>query len=685
MLLGIFALALPLLFFSQPSHLTSDESLYLAEGFNIAQGQGITYPTGEPVNHRPPLYPALLAASLKASDGSLGSAYWVPKVFALLNVFLVYFLGRRLFGAVGGILGALLAGCGSLLNSLATTLYLDGAESSFMLLSLLLLIYAFDRRRAPLFAAAGGALALAFLVKEASILWVPIPLLLYLFVAEYRAPGSLLGVALFEAAFVALAGWWWVWVYVHTGSIYLLGEPSREMLAGLTGLALTGFGLAILGAVAFLALRVLGRLASRTLQPVARPLQYSTAAPPSAILVPLGLIILMGWCSLLFLALERFWWPVEGNYLGLTLDYVWRVGRSVQPFYLILAAWAFVVWRSFGRPAERTLLVALLLFAPFALLTATRSLHIRDILPLVYLSYVATGALLAWLTSAARQLARQEGPREAVAYVGLGLVTAMLLWVTYDEQTSFVDQNRRIDPQERVQTNWNNPLVVSTADWMIHHVPPGTQVMSSRLYHSHLYVLTDGRYPITQLPTVRVDIDPSVDQPLRHTSTLFRWENHRLGPDRDYERWLYLRRYPIKHYNIALSEIDLLKDLRRLQVDYLVLSGEDAGFSTFSYLDYFTENPAFTLLHREAPDSLNAVYIFRVHRPLLEYQDRPLTISGTTLSAFVQQFEDAEGAVPPAQALRVIAPYGIRVAPDDGLTQQARALLQQVYAGTSTH
>jgi 4-amino-4-deoxy-L-arabinose transferase-like glycosyltransferase len=683
-LLGIFALAIPLLFLSQPSHLTSDESLYLAEGFNIAQGKGITYPSGEPVNHRPPLYPALLAGSLKASDGSLESAYWVPKVFALFSLLLVYLLGRKLFGTVAGILAALMAGCGSLLNSLATTLYLDGTETSFMLLSLLLLLYAFDHRRALLFATAGGALGLAFLVKEAAILWVPIPLLLYLFVREYQVRRNLLGIALFEAAFVALAGWWWVWVYAHTGRIYLLGEPSPEVLAGLTPLALTGFGIAILGAASFLALRALRPLLSKTLQPVARSLHPSPAASPSMRSVSVGLIILIGWCVLSFMGLERSWWPVEGNYFRLLLDYVWTVGRSVQPFFLILAAWAFIVWRSFGRPADRTLLLALLLFGPFALLTATRSLHIRDLLPLVCLSYVATGALLAWPASAATQLARQSEARQAVAYTGLAMVAALLLWVAYDEETSFLEQNRSIDQQERVQTNWNNPLVASTAEWMVHHVPPGTQVMSSRLYHSQLHVLTEGQYPIRQLPTVRIAIDPSRDQPLQRTSTLFRWEDHRLGPDRDYERWLYLQRYPIKGYYIALSEIDLIRDLRRSQADYLVLSGEDAGFSTFSYLDYFTQNPAFTLLHQEAPDSLNAVYIFRVHRRSLEYQDRPLTMSGTTLSALVERLEDSDGGVPSEQALRIIAPHGIRVAPGDGITQQARALLQRVYAGTPT-
>ena len=40
----VVALSTPLLFISRPAALTSDESLYLAEGLNIAQGKGLTYP-----------------------------------------------------------------------------------------------------------------------------------------------------------------------------------------------------------------------------------------------------------------------------------------------------------------------------------------------------------------------------------------------------------------------------------------------------------------------------------------------------------------------------------------------------------------------------------------------------------------------------------------------------------------
>ena len=69
------ALSVPLLL-AQPGRLTSDESLYLSEGMNLALGKGFTYTTGEPVHHRGPLYPALLAADFVMGGVSLGSASW---------------------------------------------------------------------------------------------------------------------------------------------------------------------------------------------------------------------------------------------------------------------------------------------------------------------------------------------------------------------------------------------------------------------------------------------------------------------------------------------------------------------------------------------------------------------------------------------------------------------------------
>jgi hypothetical protein len=162
------------------------------------------------------------------------------------------------------------------------------------------------------------------------------------------------------------------------------------------------------------------------------------------------------------------------------------------------------------------------------------------------------------------------------------------------------------------QSSWDNPLVHDSAAWLQQNVPAGAGVMSSRLYFSHLYVLDQAAHPIYQLPTVRVEPEGGATLRLRPMTTLFRWEDHRLA-DRDQVDWIYLHRYPGKGYYIGLSEQDLLGDLRERSVGFLMLTGEDAGFSSFAYIDYFLGNPAFELVHVDLRDDRNGVYIFRVH------------------------------------------------------------------------
>src|SRR3990172_9085365 len=93
---GVLALGVALMvasilpaFLAAPSRLTSDESLYSAEALNIATGKGLTYTTGDPITHRPPLYPALLALEFKLGGVSLESASWLPRAATVVNAVLV--------------------------------------------------------------------------------------------------------------------------------------------------------------------------------------------------------------------------------------------------------------------------------------------------------------------------------------------------------------------------------------------------------------------------------------------------------------------------------------------------------------------------------------------------------------------------------------------------------------------
>ena len=117
---------------------------------------------------------------------------------------------------------------------------------------------------------------------------------------------------------------------------------------------------------------------------------------------------------------------------------------------------------------------------------------------------------------------------------------------------------------------------------------------------------------------------------------MFRWEDH-LMPGGPGDPWLYLRRYPDKGYYVALSERDLLAGLKEHDIAYLVLTGDDAGFSSLSLLPYFEEHPVFRRVAAFVYDATNQVHIFRVESSRLRPVAPPARVSEATAEALRAQ------------------------------------------------
>lgn len=615
------ALTVPLLY-AAPGPLTSDESLYVAEGMNIANGDGYTYPNGEAVHHRGPLFPALLAADFAVAGVSIDHALWVSRLFALGDAALLLVLGWRLFGREAGLLAAGLALVSAFLTLMGTSLFLDGVETFFLLLTLLCLHLAMERGSPRWAGAAGSTLGLAVLTKEAALLWVPLPFVALL-LAGPAVPRQRQQLFTYGAGFLAAAGWWWPYVYAVTGNVYLLGEPSSGLLwlaAALAAAALPAF------AVSSLAGRG-GGLRSN-----------------ARWLIAGGVLVL--WGALFLVGLERHsTWPFPRDYLPNLTEYATTIlARWLWPLPLVALAWWYAGYRAArGSRADQLLVVAALLFLPFAIFIANRALHLRDILPLLYLSYLvlARGAV-----EVARALAEALEPRlssGASGALAMLVVLAAFSWFTVHELTSFVDARADFSTREVREDHWDNPLVRETAVRISEHVPPGTPIMSGRLYYSHLYTLTSGRYPWWQLPTVRVEFagDPPT---LQVASTLFRWGDHRIDEETG-GPWLYLRRYPVKGYYLALSEGELLDQLRRHRIGYLLLTGDDAGFSSLSLLPYFRSHPAFEEVVRVVADGDDQAHLFRIDPSRLQPLTPPARVSNATVASLRERFGPRETEV----------------------------------------
>lgn len=606
--LAIAALFLPVAF-GPAASLTSDESLYLAEGYAIASGEGPRYPSGDFVHHRAPLFPALLAVPIKLT-GDPFTAYWVPRLAAVVLAGITFLVARQMFGPLAGATAALLVSVNAFLRYLGTTLFLDGVETLFLMAFLGSSWRAFESGRPQWWALAGSCFAAAFLTKESAIQWLPLPLAFALLSSEHRTRAVAAGLGVFYGiACVALTGWW-VWVYTVTGRVYFWGYPDERL-----GVWLGAASVAV--AACLLCWATTLRFAPRRLPALAR------AA---------GLALVGASVAIVFYHMEyRGGWPFPHDYVHTVPRYLWEVARpDTEPWPLIVAAVAWVAVKAPRHQEARLLALALVLYLPFGLLVANRWLQQRDLLPMMYLAYVAVGGLVA---DAARR-ARIQGTLPAIA-----VVAAAGYAVFASQQTkALLAEQESYDSTAVTQDDWDNPLTHDLAEWISSNIPAGAPLMSSRLYYSHLYVLDRGQHPIVQLPTVRVEPRPGETPLLRPMSTMFRWEDHRMRPQSAEPRWLYVVRYPVKRYYIALSEWDLLRDIRERGIQYVVLTGEDAGYSSLSYLDYFLNNPGFTLVHRDERSPGNAAYVFRVDRSRLAERAYQARTTMETLDALAREW-----------------------------------------------
>jgi len=178
--------------------LHGDESYYVHAARSLAAGAGF------PGALRPPGYPAFLAATLVASDGSLRVARVVQAGVAVLGVALVFALVRPRFGTRAATLSALLC-------ALHPTLVFYGHVfwSETVLTTLLLLAFVcldrFDReRRDGWLLAAGFAFGATVLVRDMLLAFVPVAALWAMLVAGGDAARPALRVRLRRAALLVL-------------------------------------------------------------------------------------------------------------------------------------------------------------------------------------------------------------------------------------------------------------------------------------------------------------------------------------------------------------------------------------------------------------------------------------------------------------------------------------------------
>ena len=110
----------------------------------------------------------------------------------------------------------------------------------FILTSILLIYTGFESGRIIHHVLAGLIMGIAFLTKEASILFFPLPIISFLLIKEYRNNQGFRGVTIFLASLMLTISPWVIYVFNVKGSIrFLIGNGGQKVLTVLSSLTST--------------------------------------------------------------------------------------------------------------------------------------------------------------------------------------------------------------------------------------------------------------------------------------------------------------------------------------------------------------------------------------------------------------------------------------------------------------
>ncbi len=392
----------------------------------------------------------------------------------------------------------------------------------------------------------------------------------------------------------------------------------------------------------------------------------------------LAAVVVAAWGVLFLWALERGATPYPANHLVALMEYAGRWAKEMKPAGPVaLAAIPFIALRAArGRQDDQVLAGLLALWLPVVLFAGNRDLQVRQISVLSYLAVIAGGRLI---ILAIKELAgasvRATGSRRTLLEGASAVLVAATVVGAAASLTWGIGDSRSSDYRTSIG-NWNNQLVRQTATWIQGHIRPGAPVMSSSLYHAQLYFLTDGRDPVYQLPTLGLSLEDRGGVFAFHAVTTWtRYEDHRMEKLRGDEQWLFLtdafRRYAGGGVYIGLSQDDLIDSILKHNIEYAVLTGE-GGQSSLTYVKYFESNPAFTRVYAAGVTPEFAIHIFHVDSEKLRPIPWPVTMSGRTLTALIDDAQASRGEGV-AKLLDFLAPNGLSLNPSTPRERRALA------------
>lgn len=199
-------------FYTYDIFIAADMAKYMTYALNILLKKGYIDLNGELTLSRGPIFPIMISWFYRLLGVSPWSAFWVVRIFCIFNPVVIYLLGKKLFGKKVGLISALL-----ILTSYSVNYWsyrhLDAVWPFFIFMAILILIRGFELERNIYFILSGLFAAVAFLVKESSLLIFPLPPILLIVITEYRKKRNVIGTLIWVSVVFSVIFPWLYYIY----------------------------------------------------------------------------------------------------------------------------------------------------------------------------------------------------------------------------------------------------------------------------------------------------------------------------------------------------------------------------------------------------------------------------------------------------------------------------------------
>jgi len=665
-ILLVCLLSLPV-FFLREGTIPGDSFTYMELGRSIAfDGKYIAQPESplfQTSYSRSPAFAILLATSFRIFGLSTSSALLITKLAFFVNMLIVYLLSSRLFNRRTGLVIASLAAGSSYMVGFAAHLEIDQVVTLFAFLGLYFIYISFEDNKFSLAFIAGVMLGISFLTKEIAIIWVPIPIYLFLFFSNWRQKRNLINLIGYFFGFGLILVIWWIYFYIATGDVFLIS--SRKSISNLFSDNQAALGTLLFLTLVIIVVIVLYILKRKILIDYFR---NSTLFIKFKV-VTRYLILLSPW--LLWLIFTAFFsvtlsrlatWFESPFEIPLRIDgfRYWATLRMLpeQPLLQFqLAATVLIIGYSIWKKYRGDLILiwCLLSYMPQVLTLSIEGQYIQPArygMWLYWLGYIVIGrSIILILDLISDFFHKIKAKKVQLSYFALIPIVSLGFWIGISTPNTYKYL------KYESPSFYNVDAVKSVSNWIKQHVAQDANIGSSVHFLTALNFYTEGIYDIQRWYALRNDQTERI-WPFNREIELTVEQNQLIFQDR-------IRKYPLsdilylqlsaetsvvqygqtlRTYYSTVSRNALNQYLIDLEIDYLVLSRFAGNGSMLNVMpDYLQDSPAFTIMYStkwRENNNLFELVVIKVDRDLLDDQEYPVTINNKVWSKLVRNGEN---------------------------------------------